>query len=378
MKLRKVIKSILPHGLLMYIIGQRLREFSIENYRKNYIVPEMDKDPKILLGDMPEQVISIEGFGYSGSSALVDFFKEFDNCSVWGFSDVKDGGKLARQHSNQHACEINFMRLAGGIFEIEKLIESKNMFVNDALINRFISLIDYSLVQAGKQNSFYNIYFKKLVCDFLNTLIDFSIDGLDYSYFNPHLNNFSKNKCSIYFMKNLSKNEFISLSHMFLEKLIRAQKVKKFLVLDQFLSDTEYDLKKYSNYISNLKTIMVYRDPRDVYMTAKNLNIPWIPVNQIHLFIKWYKLMVKNIPLMRDEASVLIIRFEDLVLDYDNLIKSIMEFLNIEFSSHVYPKGYFDPAISIKNIGLWKNNITVSEVENIKLIHEELCEWCYE
>lgn len=62
--------------------------------------------------------------------------------------------------------EINFMRLAGGIFEIEKLIESKNMFVNDALINRFISLIDYSLVQAGKQNSFYNIYFKKLVCVF--------------------------------------------------------------------------------------------------------------------------------------------------------------------------------------------------------------------
>lgn len=53
--------------------------------------------------------------------------------------------------------------------------------------------------------------------------------------------------------------------------------------------------------------------------------------------------MVKNIPLMRDEASVLIIRFEDLVLDYDNLIKSIMEFLNIEFSSHVYPKGYFRP-----------------------------------
>ena len=175
MKLRKVIESILPHGLLMYIIGQRLREFSIENYRKNYIVPEMDKDPKILLGDMPEQVISIEGFGYSGSSALIDFFKEFDNCSVWGFSDVKDGGKLARQHSNQHACEINFMRLAGGIFEIEKLIESKNMFVNDALINRFISLIDYSLVQAGKQNSFYNIYFKKLVCDFLNTLIEIGV-----------------------------------------------------------------------------------------------------------------------------------------------------------------------------------------------------------
>lgn len=61
-------------------------------------------------------------------------------------------------------------------------------------------------------------------------------------------------------------------------KTDQSSKVKKFLVLDQFLSDTEYDLKKYSNYISNLKTIMVYRDPRDVYMTAKNLNIPWIPV----------------------------------------------------------------------------------------------------
>lgn len=56
----------------------------------------MDKDPKILLGDMPEQVISIEGFGYSGSSALIDFFKEFDKLLCLGVFGCKRWGKVGK------------------------------------------------------------------------------------------------------------------------------------------------------------------------------------------------------------------------------------------------------------------------------------------
>lgn len=70
----------------------------------------------------------------------------------------------------------------------------------------------------------------------------------------------------------------------------------------------------------------------------------------------------------------LMVRFEDLVLRYDEIIKEILDFAEIDASHHVAPKTVFDPAISVVNIGAYK---TFIDQDFMKQIEEALPEYCY-
>ena len=58
--------------------------------------------------------------------------------------------------------------------------------------------------------------------------------------------------------------------------------------------------------------------------------------------------MTKQLP----ADSFLLIRFEELVTDYETQKSRIEDFLHLSQQDHALPKNYFDPAKSIKNIGL--------------------------
>ena len=68
------------------------------------------------------------------------------------------------------------------------------------------------------------------------------------------------------------------------------------------------------------------------------------------------------------------IRFEDLVLKYDETVKQIMEFVGVDLACHIDKFKNFDPKISCVNIGAYKY---FQDQETMKQIEEQLSEYCY-
>lgn len=366
-KIKRIIKFIFPWGIINYLIQKKFCEKSISNYWLNSFEHSdvIDMTKKVVSEKL---VLSIEGFGYSGSSALIDLFKEYDDFFVMGYSDVEDGGELSLKYK-KNSYEVDFLRFSGGIFEIEKYIEnSTNFFVNDELIHRFISLIDVPLM-LNADSAFYNENFKKYVCSFLSSIIDFTIPGISQQQYNTHLPRKGNN--DIYYLKNMPKEKYRIICRNFLSLVFNNIPSSKVLVMDQLSSDGEADFEKKASIIPNLKIIMVYRDPRDVYCTAKIKGVEWIPTKDIKLFIRWYKYMIS--PTESKSSLVYLLQFERLVLETENCLQEIESFLNIKMPNHCYPHGFFDPKKSMKNIGIWKN----IEDPNIDIIGTALNAWCF-
>ena len=368
-----IIKNILPFGFIMYIKRKQLSDKSFVNildtHENRESVPICDNNISNF-----KYVVSVQGFGYSGSGAVIDFLNEFSCSTVFGFIDEGDSKALKK---TRNSFEVDFFRLSGGFFEIEKLVNSRNIYINDALVKRFIMLVDDFLIRnsfLGNKFSFYEILKNETVI-FLNNIIDFSINNISKDYFNLHLKLIEmpiNSYRSLYFLKELSVDEYIKIVRNFLQKIFAGFKSNHLLVLDQFFSDNEYDIERNIKYIPNLKTIFVQRDPRDVFVFAKENDIEWIPTNDVLIFIKWYKKMIGLYPF--DHSVVLNIRFEDLVLNYSQTINRICKFLEIPKGTHTFQKQIFLPEHSARNIGVWKDKNQFN-VE-INMIRTHLEKWC--
>ena len=126
--------------------------------------------------------------------------------------------------------------------------------------------------------------------------------------------------------------------------------------------------------LSSTKMIVIDRDPRDLFVNAIKYRFFIVP-REVDKFIEWYGyLMDKTEQEEINKEKVLRINFEELVFDYENSINNIISFLNIDKSRHANKKKYFNPAVSKKNIGLWKKH---ENQEDIKKIFKNLNKSCY-
>lgn len=316
-----------------------------------------------------ENIISVTGFGYSGSGAMLDLLTEFENITV--LSDADPDGSLRTKNYNNGTNELNLLRHSGGIFFLEKFFPSNNIFLHDCAVKMFIALIKEHYINNGE---IFSDKFLELSNEFLNNITDVKIKTDYGAEYQPHLisvgtesfNFISKkfdNRC-IYTLKNISKEEYISYAKKYIKDFFATINSKEYLAFDQMLSDLECDMEHYLQYIDNLKLIAVYRDPRDVYATAVSRNITWIP-KDVDSFIKWYKKLL-NPYLINKNPQYLLVRFEDLVLNYDETLKKLTEFLNIDISKHKYPKHSFNPECSKANIGIYKKYNIQNEISKIE------------
>ena len=69
------------------------------------------------------------------------------------------------------------------------------------------------------------------------------------------------------------------------------------------------------------------------------------------------------------------IRFEDLVLDYDNSVGKIAAFLGFETADHINKRMFLKPEKSAKNIGIWKQHYEKYK-DALDAIAEGLPEYC--
>ncbi|WP_298067789.1 sulfotransferase domain-containing protein [uncultured Mailhella sp.] len=173
-----------------------------------------------------------------------------------------------------------------------------------------------------------------------------------------------------YKFKNITQKEFDHYVKQFIEGFLSLFDSNEIFVSDQMFGN--FSLEAINKYLTDnpIKQICTYRDPRDQYLSIMRCHVD-DPQN-INGFISRYTSVIKH--LNNPYEHRLMVRFEDLVLKYDETTQKIMDFCGIDPANHVRPKAVFDPAISVVNIGAYKEFI---DQEFMRQIEEQLGQYCY-
>jgi hypothetical protein len=309
--------------------------------------------------------ILVSGYGACGSGAVKDLLKEFDS-----FFDLDD--------------EFWLIFHPDGIMNLESvLVDNWTEFNSDWAIRRFRKLVE---VLARPHNRYFKMggdlnrklcsHFAKLSNEYIENLIDFTQCGyLEYRL--VELNSARQflqkvmRKISISSANKMLTTEFscpgdsfIPITRKYLNDLfacaIQGKKKDNIILYD---GASPHHTQRCMNYFYSAKFIIVNRDPRDVYMSA--IKSSFLPDDTDH-FIKRYEITrTKSLKQPGADKNVLRINFEDLVLNYDQSVDKISSFLSLDKNGHSFPRKYFDPEISIKRIGKWKNSDRKAEIEKI-------------
>jgi hypothetical protein len=358
MSFKQQLLSAIPYGLLTKIINRRYQRNSVIQYDP-FVGDIVDSD------SLYNNIVSVQGFGFSGSGAVVDYLREFSSCLVLGSID-KDGSKT--KGNNQVNGEIDLLRHAGGLFEIELYLDDNNLFIKDALMKRFKRLCNTGHLFQSKDS-------KLLANQFYNQLIDFEIDTKGHNDYNSHTANAIYPDCNIKVMKEMSIDQYRNLCRRFLTSLFNLfyKEGSQYLVLDQLCNDFNYEERKYQEYIPNLKTIVVYRDPRDTYSYALMNDVPWIPHDKVESFIKWYEINLRKIDF--NSPGYLVMSFEKLVAEYEKSTSLLKDYLGLVESDHTFQFSCFDPKESSKNISIWRKMTNYDE--EMREISKAFPDFCY-
>ncbi len=305
------------------------------------------------------------GTGYSGSSALYEFFQKtnlfYDPFPESNFSLTYD---------------------PGGLVDLEILIKD-SFTVNKSKIayERFIDLIEYYSKEkrgfdSGKNLSKHNRNLQYLLLNFLNNIIIMKYKG-DTGYSQFKNNFFEKIRIKILLkLNNLLKKKmnnqnklylFCDHDHfqgeikkLFFELFEKDNVNKKDIILDQ--AGSIFNPKESTKFFSNPYNICVLRDPRDIYTELKRKGYGY-PGYDVEIFCNWYKLIMKKIDYTENE-KLIFIHFEDFVFKKDLILKKIFSFLKIEFD--INEKVQFDFIRSENNVRQYENGLEKFELEYIE------------
>lgn len=329
-----------------------------------------------------EHLVAVNGFGYSGSSAVTDFLDEFSEATALG------GGYSLDNNRNNNNFECLFWIRDGGVLYLEEAIFSKRLFYRDrgalqfsicALRHFFSSawIYDEYYLQRSKEFLFdlleHHWRWNALVCDWYEKKGEYiPKEQPDRFIFNDTSSFLAVD--TVY--KDISLKEYRTHAKKYMQDIFKHIPSKKFLVCDQLLVGTyDCDMSLYNDYFDDLKIIYVYRDPRDQYTRyRKAVNAEVIPKDP-YAFVAQFKKLIRHVLAMKDEKNVLLVRLEEFITDYDRISKQIIDFLGLDPATHVKKFQYFNPEISGRKIGCHKD---YSDQEAIKIIGDELKEFCWE
>ena len=345
--------------------------------------------------------VAICGFGSSGSSLIIDYLSQY-NC----FINPKPKG---------NPFEFRFIKDPGGLLDFRDSILNSNYFWNNySNIQSYINQI-YISARPAKKNIITKLFWdydsgfytgfnlekitnKKFIDDLLIVKYKFKWwnnyrhFNFFYQLINNVVNKFNSEdeSCMVLFKKlptdildekirrYLNKVFFEIISYN-LENFYWHNKdlhtIKKFsLILDQGVAPYAAN-KSLSVLPDNSKVIIVYRDPRDIYLSNEGF-FPEDP----EFFCKIYESEI-NEALKQNDKRILHIKFEDFVFRNKYEIERLEKFLEIDKSyAYLEPKktlrsGY-NLSWSESRIGKWKN--IKNKSKEIDYIKNRLKDLCYE
>ena len=314
----------------------------------------------------------------SGSSAVTDLLREYEGINTKN-SDF----------------EYVFLYAPDGLFDLEyKLLYNNNAIRSDEAVKSFRKLMKKLYIYGGwgianyKEKISQN--FIKIVDSYLNSIITSKYHGIWYYHQKPTkvdwiirvikrviFQKTAKLKQVQLEMSLVSSDDFYEKSRKFIVDVIKQiSDTEENIVLDQLI--LPHNLNLIDNYkIEGLLPIIVSRDPRDVFVLNKYF---WKPRNQevpyptdVKEFCNYYKMMRENEK--KTNTSVLRLKFEDLVLNYEKTKQDIENFIGVDSIHHKAKFEYFNPAISVNNLQVYNRDIDY--LPEVEIIESELFEYLY-
>ena len=330
--------------------------------------------------------MDVSGYGASGKGVVVDLLREFRGYHVppvgpQGFAPF----------------EFLLLRIQGGILDLEDALSNGwSPIRSDAAIRRFKHLIkrlgtktrlyDPRTWLSGTGWNYDQIFdhrFTELSNDYIGRLVnatwvaDWPFSMADMGGFELFLRKVKRRlgfKSANDFKVYLSfPDDFVSHTRDYLEALLSStvsEDIETIVLQNAF---EPFQPSRSLRFFESAKSIVVERDPRDVYADQ-----PWYRPMRVSVsdFIYRYRVQREaSNKFFAPDENVLLLRFEDLVTEYDRTVARIQEHLGEEPSSHVHPGRYLDVEASKKNIGLWKHFHSPEEIE---LVRRELKDYCYD
>lgn len=380
-------KNLAGHGVVqksayaMYkILHQFLLNEDVIDTNGLRLAPQKTLCPSAHGQSSQRSIVCVTGFGHSGSGAVVDLLSEYKGVEVIGFVDKN--GSLRKSTD----LEFNLLRATGGLFSMETQYQDNGAFLRGDAIRMFLRLVAYLHLEVGGR---FNNEFLSVTREFLDKLLvpspNIVLGGRGRLCGYNGRNHLSVcgtagarliwGDCGVqrvFSIRQLSVSEFRSFAHEYVWKVLDILTSEQMIVLDQAVSDCTADIAKYRDYMRPLKCIAVYRDPRDSYATGRILKECWMAYDP-----KGYAELLRHSlePYLKlHDKDFLMLRFEDLVMDYERTVAEIEGFLGLSSKAHVFPKASFDPAISAKNVGIYK---TFCDQEAVSIVAKVIPECLY-
>ena len=320
-------------------------------------------------------IVDVTGFGWSGSGALHDLLREYDDVHFASFEDFEftllwevDGiadleYKLCDKHCRYGDSDKAIQRFLSKAKSLEdiKCFRYKELFHGDffMLCKKYIDDLTQVEYNARNYDEIISNDFKEKRYMFLTKLwsrllCNRIVWPIVWKLFHRNIvrDIVKPNNHTIRLAYNPEK--FIERTHQLMNDLfayLRPENRLIPIITDQFFPpDCPERFFKYID--EEAKCIVVKRDPRDLYLLSKFAYHSFIPIptKTVEDFIIFYKKTIEE-TITPDTTRHITINFEDLVYDYDNTVKKIEDFVCVK--AHTKKYAYFDPNKSIQNTQLY-------------------------
>lgn len=343
-----------------------------------------------------KKIIDVSGFGHSGKSAVSEFLSDHEDFFSFPVNVEFElfrvsGGILDLYYSIYHNWNLirtrktlqNFQKLITRIGTIQQknnlpsIWTSSGHSYNQYFNNRFIELSE--------------LYLKKLIV--LEQETFWPYEKLYLPQFKLFFEKFRGKFFNDVLMRKVfytDRNIFLQETSNYIHSLFNEieDKCSSNIILNNAFEP--FNPSACLEMVQNSYSIIVDRDPRDIYASLLGVGSGYVPdfekdkifdelkkkivgFRSIDEFILRYKTIKKNVELV-DNPRILKLKYEEFIFSHNESKERIYQFLNIR-KPNKKTQLKFDPEISKKNIGLWKEYCDLPE---IKKISTELSEFCYQ
>lgn len=323
--------------------------------------------------------IACVGYHCTGAGVIDDLFREFDNVCQGAYE-----------------CEARMLQDPDCISDLEfNLVENPHRLNSGFAIKRFKKYVDRTNLTYrrifGKQwkecsykyaenlakinyKGYWHgdIWLQSTVSQYIN-LFRKALNKLrPKSMRHPSWYNYFPNLYTYHAI--LSEDDFLKRTQEYIDELccVMNKDKKEYVLLDQVLSPSNPE--RYMRYVKDMKVVIVDRDPRDVYITVSNYKDHVLPKDP-HEFCTVYRDTRPN-KSFNENPNVMYVTFEDMIYDYDRMVKKVLDFVGIDSSHHITPRLHFDPSKSIRGTKQWERYPEYSDA--VKIIEEELPEFLHQ
>ena len=324
-------------------------------------------------------VVSTCGYGFSGSGAVYDFLQEYEELLVF---------------PSGRRCEFAIAYEPDGLLDLEyNLVDTPAKHLRgDSAIYRFIQYTNFLSRSLNRET---NGKFSELTQDYVKALVqvpyrchrrgNFQNNAIARTGYKARmhlqllLETALKRDVNIMPMDNryiaVALDNFQDVTQSYVNDILGAAGMLengKACLLDQAFPPQSPEMV--FQFFENPYAIVVDRDPRDIYLTVKNLQFTagrFIPHDTPQQFVAAFLAMRRGSG--RNSERTLRLRFEDLIYKYEDTQNEIESFLGI--SEHVNQYMHFDPKLSKKNTQLFK--AFPEDKDAIRYIEMQLPEYLY-